>query len=664
MITQTKTRGVIAAVTTIALVITLFAATGAQATDYTAGTPLSMSGKLTSGVAVDQSSHDVYVAACSAPIGSFIGCFNSTAGLFKEFDSTGAELSCSLEGAPDHPATVAVDPTTGDIDVLNTANSEQNEILVYGPNCGAEQHEFPASVYNEEPVPESVVDPSGNLISLSTVTESFERCTQAGACSVLGPSPWPVSAALDASGDLYIATNSLTECEKEPSGAGKLVGYAPDGKGGYTELGAFAGLDGSAGHGEVTTVTVDKKAGQIFVGRGCGEAFRIERYRLDGTKLEAFGAGSFSSASAVVYNQLAVDESTGRLYATDSGHQEVQVFDYSGPAFLSLGTSVAGEGTVVCEVEGHEEPCALEYETGTVVTVKAVVGAKARFVQWSDATGSAEAPCKNQTESTCTFTVSAASSVQAEFAAPFTHPSVLTVFKGANGSGTLKSFAPHTGINCGTACEEGHATFEEGITVELEETPQAGSVFAGWIGCRHVSATTCQVPLGSPQVEVTAVFLAEGKEGQPGKEGLAGKEGAAGKPGVAGKEGKQGAAGAAGAQGQQGPAGAPGAVGPSGPAGPAGPQGPQGQPGPAGKVTCTIKQHGKKAKVTCTVKYPSQAKASSASRSVHWSLTQHGHIVANGASRRTPKIRLGALRRGAYTLYLQGQRQGTVIHVR
>jgi hypothetical protein len=308
------------------------------------------------------------------------------------------------------------------------------------------------------------------------------------------------------------------------------------------------------------------------------------------------------------------------------------------------------------------------------------------------------------------------------------HPSMLSVFKGGNGTGSVKSLAPNTGIDCGAGCEEAQAGFEEGQSIELQATAGSGSTFAGWIGCRHVTATTCQVKLGSSQVEVTAVFLTEGVVGETpvlsefdgthepagnpcggrggvqistasatkyvcdgtiGKDGETptittfagnqhgcstgglevklgvsityvcnGAKGLAGTAGVQGSRGEPGVSGANGAQGAQGLAGTAGAVGPSGP------QGKEGPAGPAGKVTCSVTQKGKqKAKAICTVKYTGQAKTSSTHRAVRWTLVRGGHVVAHGASRNTPKIRLGALRHGTYTLYLQGQRQGTVIHV-
>jgi sugar lactone lactonase YvrE len=53
----------------------------------------------------------------------------------------------------------------------------------------------------------------------------------------------------------------------------------------------------------------------------------------------------------------------------------------------------------------------------------------------------------------------------------------LAIQKTGNGSGTVTSLAPNTGINCGTECS---AEFEEGTEVELEATPEPKSEFAGW----------------------------------------------------------------------------------------------------------------------------------------------------------------------------------------
>ncbi|HEX5308634.1 MAG TPA: hypothetical protein VFW38_06085 [Solirubrobacteraceae bacterium] len=1052
-----------------AVSLALLFAVGAQAASYTAGTPL-VSGKYASGVAVDQSSQNVYVASCGTEEGGLKLCDGGT-GVVKEFSSSGTELSCSLEGSPAHPASVSVDPKTGDIDVLSfeSHSTTNGEMFVYGENCGAKKSEFSWSTGGVPP--QSAVDAIGEIYLSSVSGKSVQKCSQVGVCSVLFSGVTkPSATAFDASGDLYLVSGGAS-CTN-PS-AGKLTAYRPNGSGGFTEAGAFAGLNGTAGHGEVSAVAVDQKTGQVLVGRGCGSTFRVERYRAGGGKLEEFGSGSFVTGPAV-FNALAINEANNTVYAADGGHEEVQVFNYSGASFVSLGTSVVGNGSVVCEVEGHEESCPSEYEAGTEITVKAVGGAHFVFGKWSGATGSAESACKNKMAAACTFTISSASTVQAEFSAmpkrtvsvavagsgvvsatagspepasgsisgctasagscsaeyyegeepelesaadpenhfvgwavtgagsttcsgttspcklgvgasnisvggdfahdgfPLTiekagsgtvtvssvqsglglesigcgshcselfapstiveltavastgsqfagwsaiegdpgtctgtttpcvvtlneavklqttasleaevlslsetgpgslsvqcdegsgyetcthalselpygtlvkilatadagaelvsltgtgsaagqcsagacvfpigqassvsavfkaisHPVLLSVFKGGDGTGTVSSLAPHTGIACGPGCEEGQANFEEGQTITLEEIPQSGSVFAGWIGCRHATVSTCQVTLTGSQVEATAVFLKEafsgetptivsfsgnqhgcqeggievklaasttyvcngvngatGTNGTPGEtptvtvfsgnqhgcseggievnlaagttyvcNGVKGTTGANGSSGeiptitpFAGNQhgcsegglevklasnttyvcnGRKGEAptitvfsgnqhgcteggievklatntsylcnGAKGPTGATGQSGSNGAQGSAGPDGAAGPQGPKGPAGPVGKVSCTIKQHGKKTKVTCTVKYTAQAKSSTVRRTVHWTLWHHGRRIAHGAAKNAYAIQLGALHHGQYTLHIQGQTKGTVIHV-
>jgi hypothetical protein len=170
------------------------------------------------------------------------------------------------------------------------------------------------------------------------------------------------------------------------------------------------------------------------------------------------------------------------------------------------------------------------------------------------------------------------------------------------------------------------AAYKEGEVLNLKASSSAGSMFAGWLGCKHTGANTCQVTIGESAQEITAVFLHEGVEGK------------------AGKEGASGAGGAAGPGGAQGPAGAAGKSGAAGPQGPAGAQGPA---GPTGKVTCKVApaKHGK-VKVACTVK------AAAAAASVHWRLTHGGRTIRRGSTRGA--VSLSRLHRGRYRLYLQG----------
>ncbi|HEX4114335.1 MAG TPA: collagen-like protein [Solirubrobacteraceae bacterium] len=208
----------------------------------------------------------------------------------------------------------------------------------------------------------------------------------------------------------------------------------------------------------------------------------------------------------------------------------------------------------------------------------------------------------------------------------------LTVF--ITGEGEVTSTP--AGIKCST--EECTHTFEGQVTL-TEAEAGAGYEFAGWIGCKRVSATTCTVDLTAAS-EVTAVFLKAGKEGATGKEGPAGKEGATG------NEGKTGATG---------PAGEKGATGVAGPEGPAGAQGPT---GPAGKVELvTCKKVAKKQK--CTAKLVSgTASFTTSGAAAQATLSRHGVVYAAGTSSTVSgrmSLRLLPVRRlqpGKYTLTL------------
>ncbi len=184
-----------------------------------------------------------------------------------------------------------------------------------------------------------------------------------------------------------------------------------------------------------------------------------------------------------------------------------------------------------------------------------------------------------------------------------------------------------TSTPAGMTCSAQECTHEFEGEVTLTAKAAAGYEFAGWIGCRAISATACRVER-TATTEVTAVFLKPGKEGATGGEGKAGAAG------------EKGATGAAGAQGSPGPAGA------RGPAGPA---------GQVELVTCKKvkgKQH-------CTTKLVSGTfKFTTAGPAARATLSRRGMVYARGTARtargrtslRLQPVRL--LRPGKYTLTL------------
>ena len=87
-----------------------------------------------------------------------------------------------------------------------------------------------------------------------------------------------------------------------------------------------------------------------------------------------------------------------------------------------------------------------------------------------------------------------------------------------------------TSTPAGIACTAGECTHELEGEVTLTAKAAAGYEFAGWIGCRPTSATTCTV-VRTAATEVTAVFLKAGREGVAGKAGATGNEGVPGPTG-------------------------------------------------------------------------------------------------------------------------------------
>jgi hypothetical protein len=266
------------------------------------------------------------------------------------------------------------------------------------------------------------------------------------------------------------------------------------------------------------------------------------------------------------------------------------------------------------------------------------------------------------------------------------------VIKGGYAEGGTVTSSP-VGIDCGTACT---AEFEEGQTIELTAVAEPGFAFAGWLGCKFVSASpeegVCEVTLSGPLTEVTAVFVKDGENGEDGEDGEGvtvtpeppgancpnggvkvesssgteyvcnGEDGEDGQDGAPGPAGQNGADGQNGSDGSNGQNGAPG---PAGLPGAPGAQGPQGRRGPTGKVKVICKVKGKK--VRCVVKAVNRR--GQKRHRLRWRLMRGGDAVARGstvARRGHARVRLKAnrLHQGRYVLHVQGQKGGTRIAIR
>ncbi|HEX4307018.1 MAG TPA: hypothetical protein VHZ54_13355, partial [Solirubrobacterales bacterium] len=109
-------------------------AAGAQAVTYTTGVPL-ITGKLTSGVAVNQSTGDVYATSSGVTAGT-----SGEVGSLSRFSAAGAELPCTLNPAPMYPTGVAIDQSSGRIYSFDSEYGifGGGEVRAYEAGCGDE----------------------------------------------------------------------------------------------------------------------------------------------------------------------------------------------------------------------------------------------------------------------------------------------------------------------------------------------------------------------------------------------------------------------------------------------------------------------------------------------------------------------------------------------
>ncbi len=163
------------------------------------------------------------------------------------------------------------------------------------------------------------------------------------------------------------------------------------------------------------------------------------------------------------------------------------------PVLTVTNTGIAGGvGTVTSSPPGIDcgADCTQAYPNGTVVTLTADPAAGSAFAGWSGACFGSDPSCQ--------VTMTLHRLVTATFE-PLGLTYTLTVTRDGTGDGTVTSTPP--GIDCGADCSEAYLS---GTVVELEATPDAGSLFTGWGGACS-GAGLCTVTMSGAR-SVTASF--------------------------------------------------------------------------------------------------------------------------------------------------------------
>jgi uncharacterized delta-60 repeat protein len=344
----------------------------------------------------------------------------------------------------------------------------------------------------------------------------------------------PVAMAIDASGNIVLATNAYHSTWYSDFGVIRLTpgGQLDTSFGGGT--GKVITALGSSYHDydQVSAVAID--AGHILVGGeyendgDTGDNLTLLRYNGNGALDSSFGAGGVESIAGplnATFNAVAVD-SQGRIYAAeygtlarftqggtlDSAFGSGGITNASAPPYpasialdsngriLVAGQTVSGGQTDQVSLARYQANGALDTSFGNGGSVTTDIGPSnysfadsvALDSQGRIVIGGGSYDLHTGLNS---FALARYLGDPAQAAAE-----TLSVTKTGGGLGTVTS-SP-AGIDCGPICSAG---FAQGTHVTLTASPTSPSTFAGWSGaCSGIG--TCTVTLSSAQ-NVTATFL-------------------------------------------------------------------------------------------------------------------------------------------------------------
>lgn len=312
-------------------------------------------------VAVDQGTGNVFVAIA----------FDSTfLGTIKRFDSAGDALSPASFGSGNYGG-VAFDEDAQRVHALDT------DLLAgfFGATPAPAIESFtPTGDASGSPIAVSAdgfdfnqiaVGPDGVIYHPSAVTDSVQRFTPdgtplepiGGGGALVNPSGVAVHG-----GDLYVVdgvVNGGFAGADDPTN-GRVQRFSTDGGP------PLATVDDA----NASSVGVDPTSGRVLVGNGLGASFEVVVYDRAGPELTRFGSGRFGASGFFggFGNEIAVSR-TGRVYVSDPGSNEVEMFDVLPTVTTGAATAVDHDSaTLAGTVDsngGSLLQCRFEYGTTT-----------------------------------------------------------------------------------------------------------------------------------------------------------------------------------------------------------------------------------------------------------------------------------------------------------
>jgi hypothetical protein len=344
-----------------ALIVAAFAPAARASLGYEPATPdpvLVAGIEYPHGVAVDQVSHQLYVAEVST------NGATGAPGRIHRFESDGDPAGIFTAGAEAYFTGVAVDPVSHGF--YGSKVQVDTPIGTFGaaqmvPFSSAGDSGTPFSLAPSDTLPQIATDSSGDVYFPNAAEGSVQVFNSAGdlqetiGCGGCpgGAFGRPVSVAINSQDDLYV------------------VDLAPDRVVKFERSGGSYQFDSvlQSSRGAVS-VGVDPSNDDVFVGDfPNGTGYHVIAYNSSGVQYDDFGAGLFIDPplGAVAAAQIAVDATTHRMYLTET--DKIYVFDkvvISPPSASTDPASTVGQVgarlNATVNAEGHAAlTCHFEY---------------------------------------------------------------------------------------------------------------------------------------------------------------------------------------------------------------------------------------------------------------------------------------------------------------
>ena len=297
------------------------------------------------GVAVDQSSGDIYVTDQS---NNRVEKFDAGGGFLLAF--TG---EATPAGSFSSPASAAVDPTSGDVYVADAGNDAVDEFSATGAYLSQlDASGTPAGAFS---YPSGVaIDPSNGDIyvadEFNDVVDVFDKAgsfvTSFDGSSAPGGEPfsYPSSVSVDSDSRVYVLDAGKSQVEEYASHGAAFIRTLPS--------------------SSPQAVSVDPGSNDVYVGASNSTGqYQVSEYDPSGTFVYSFGAGRIGSSTGI-----GVRASDGRVYVSDATNDDVLLFNSflaptvtTGGASQVSATGAAIEGTV--DPEGVATSYRFEYGT-------------------------------------------------------------------------------------------------------------------------------------------------------------------------------------------------------------------------------------------------------------------------------------------------------------